>query len=71
VDEGASLEGRTIEECVCVCVCGCKAFVGAKSLDDLEDVKANFLNQIEEEFENQLDHYIEFVDMAYFAFMFK
>ncbi len=59
MDEGASLEGRTIEECVCVCVCGCKAFVGAKSLDDLEDVKANFLNQIEEEFENQLDCYVE------------
>ncbi len=67
MDEGASLEGQTIEVCVCVCVCGCKAFVGAKSLDDLEDVKANSLNQIEEEFENQLACYVEFVDMAFFC----
>jgi hypothetical protein len=49
-------------------VCGCEAFVWAKSLNDLGDVKPNFLNQIEEDFETQLDHYVvEFVDMAYFC----
>ncbi len=38
------------------------------SLDDFRDVEANFLNHIEEEFENQLDHYVELIDITYFDF---
>jgi hypothetical protein len=38
------------------------------SLDDFGDVEANFLDHIEEEFENQLDHYVELVGMANFDF---
>jgi hypothetical protein len=38
------------------------------SFDDFGDVEINFLNQIEEKFENQLDHYVELVGMAYFDF---
>ncbi len=34
------------------------------SFDDFGDVEANFLNQIKEEFKDQLDHYVELVDMA-------
>jgi len=52
VDEGASLEGQTIE--VCVCVWGYEALIQAKSLDDLGDAKPNFLNQIEEKFEKPI-----------------
>jgi hypothetical protein len=47
---------------------GCEAFVGAKSLDDFGDVEAKFLDQIEEEFENQVDHYVKLVDMVAFDF---
>jgi hypothetical protein len=38
------------------------------SLNDFEDIEANFLNHIEKEFENQLDHYVELIDIAYFDF---
>ncbi len=41
----------------------------------LRMLKIYFLNEIEEEFENQLDHYFELVDMAYlnlkFPFIFS
>jgi len=37
-------------------------------LDDFGDVEAIFLDYIEEEFENQSNHYVEFVDIAYFDF---
>ncbi len=47
---------------------GCETFVGAKSLDDFGDVEAKFLDQIEEEFENQVDHYVKLVDMVAFDF---
>jgi hypothetical protein len=47
---------------------GCEAFVGAKSLDNFVDVKVDLKNQIEEEFEDQLDHYVQFVDMIDFDF---
>jgi hypothetical protein len=36
--------------------------------DDFGDAKTIFQNHIEEEFENQLDHYIELVDMTNFDF---
>ncbi len=32
------------------------------------DVEIDFLDQIEEEFEDQLDHYVKFVDMTNFYF---
>ncbi len=35
---------------------------------DLKNVGVNFLDQIEKEFENQLNHYIELVDKTYFDF---
>jgi hypothetical protein len=38
------------------------------SLDDFKDVEISFLDQIGKEFENQLDHYFELVDMANFDF---
>jgi hypothetical protein len=38
----------------------------AKSFDDFGDVEVDFLDQIEEEFEDQLDHYVELVDMTNF-----
>ncbi len=38
------------------------------SFDDLAGVETNFLNHIEEEFENQLDHYVDLVDMTNFDF---
>ncbi len=38
------------------------------SLRELKNVEVNFLHQIEKEFENQLNHYIELVDMTYFDF---
>jgi hypothetical protein len=38
------------------------------SLDDFRDVEANLLDHIEEEFENQLDHHVELIDIAYFDF---
>jgi hypothetical protein len=56
--------------CVCVCVVA-KHLYRLNLLMILGDVKPNFLNQIEEEFENQLDRYVEFVDMTYFASMFS
>ncbi len=37
-------------------------------LDDFGDIEANFLDHIEEEFENQFDHYVELIDIAYFDF---
>ncbi len=37
-------------------------------LDDFGEVKANFLDHIEKEFENQLAHYVELIDIAYFDF---
>jgi len=36
-------------------------------LDDFGDVEIDFLAQIEE-FEDQLDHYVKFVDMTNFYF---
>jgi hypothetical protein len=47
---------------------GCEAFVGVKSFDDFGDVEAKFLDQIEEEFEDQVDHYVKHVDMVAFDF---
>ncbi len=44
----------------------CQAFVRAKSFDDFGDVEVDFLDQIEEEFEDQLDHYVELVDITNF-----
>jgi len=38
------------------------------SFDDFGDVEANFLDHIEEEFENQLDLYVELIDIAYLDF---
>ncbi len=38
------------------------------SLDGFGVVEANVLNHIEEEFENQLDHYVELIDITYFDF---
>jgi len=38
------------------------------SLDGFGVVEANFLDHIEEEFENQLNHYVELIDIAYFDF---
>jgi len=38
------------------------------SLDDFKDVEIIFLDQIEKEFEKQLDHYFELVDMVNFDF---
>jgi hypothetical protein len=40
----------------------------AKFLDDFGDVKKNFLNKIEEEFEYQLNWYVELVNMIDFDF---
>lgn len=37
-------------------------------LDDFGDVEIDFLDQIEEGFEYQLDHYVKFVDMINFYF---
>jgi hypothetical protein len=36
------------------------------SFDDFGDVGTNFLNHIEDEFENQLNHHFELVDMTNF-----
>ncbi len=47
---------------------GCEAFVGAKSFDGFGDVEAKFLDQIEEEFEDQVDHYVKLVDKVAFDF---
>ncbi len=44
----------------------CQTFVMAKSFDDFGDVEVDFLDQIEEEFEDQLDHYVKLVDMTNF-----
>jgi hypothetical protein len=38
------------------------------SLDAFGDIEANFLYHIEEEFEKQLDHHVELIDIAYFDF---
>jgi hypothetical protein len=38
------------------------------SPNDFGEVEANFVDPIEEEFENQLDHYVELIDIAYFDF---
>ncbi len=38
------------------------------SLDDFGDFETNFLDRIEEDFENQLDDYVELIDVAYFDF---
>ncbi len=46
----------------------CQTFVRVKSLDDFVDVEVDFKNQIEEEFEDHLDHYVQFVDMIDFDF---
>jgi hypothetical protein len=37
-------------------------------LDDFGNVEAYFLDQIEQEFENQLDQYVELVGMENFDF---
>jgi len=37
-------------------------------LDDFGDVEIDFLDQIEKEFKDQLDHYVKFVDMKNFYF---
>jgi hypothetical protein len=42
--------------------------VGIKSLDDFGDVEAKFLDQIKEEFEDQVDHYVKLVDTVAFDF---
>ncbi len=42
----------------------CSILRNSVSFDDFGDVEANFLNQIKEEFKDQLDHYVELVDMA-------
>jgi hypothetical protein len=36
------------------------------SPNDFGEVEANFLDPIEKEFENQLDHYVELINIAYF-----
>ncbi len=48
------------------------------TLDDFRDVEADFLNWIEEEFENQLDYYVDILSLLIwqilifrFAFMFN
>jgi len=38
------------------------------SFDDFGDVETNFLDHIVEEFENQLHHYVELIDITYFDF---
>ncbi len=44
------------------------SIVGIKSLDDFGDVEAKFLDQIKEEFEDQVDHYVKLVDTVAFDF---
>jgi hypothetical protein len=44
------------------------SIVGVKSLDDFGDVEAKFLDQIKEEFEDQVDHYVKLVDMVAFDY---
>jgi hypothetical protein len=39
------------------------------SLDEFGDIQANVLDHIEEEFENSLDHYVEFITIAFFDFL--
>jgi len=34
------------------------------SLDDFGEVEVNFLDHIDEEFENQLNHYVELIDIC-------
>jgi hypothetical protein len=46
----------------------CETFVGVKFFDDFENVETKFLDQIEEEFEDQLNHYVELIDITYFDF---
>jgi hypothetical protein len=46
----------------------CQTFLRVKSFDDFGDVEIDFLDQIEEEFEDQLDHYVELVDMTNFDY---
>jgi hypothetical protein len=41
------------------------------SSNDFGEVEANFLDPIEDEFENQLDHYVELIDIAYIYIMFN
>jgi len=36
------------------------------SPDNFGEVETNFLDPIQEEFENQLDHYVEFIDTSCF-----
>jgi hypothetical protein len=46
---------------------GCESFA-TKSLDDFGDLVTNLLEQMEEEFENQLCDYVEFDDSIGFDF---
>jgi len=46
----------------------CSILRKSVSPHDLKNVGVNFLDQIEKEFENQLNHYIELVDKTYFDF---
>ncbi len=39
-----------------------------KFFDDFEDVKTNVLDEIEKELEDQLNQYVELVDITYFDF---
>ncbi len=41
----------------------CLVLTKCVSIYDFEDVKTKFKNQIEKEFEDQLDHHVELVDM--------
>ncbi len=53
---------------MCDCCVRCPILRRYVSFDDFGDVETNFLNHIEKEFENQLDHYVELVDMTNFDF---
>jgi hypothetical protein len=53
---------------MCDCCVRCPILRRYVLFDDFEDVETNFLNHIEKEFENQLDHYVELVDTTNFDF---
>jgi hypothetical protein len=53
---------------MCDCCVRCPILKKNVSFDDFGDAKTIFLNHIEKEFENQLDHYVDLVDMTYFDF---
>ncbi len=51
---------------MCDCCARCPMLKRYVSFDDFGDVGTNFLNHIEDEFENQLNHHFELVDMTNF-----